>query len=204
MRATTASRSARSASTPRAGTARWSRRERRTASRCGSACAWSRASANADAARSSPRARSALRQRRRALAARRRAVGERWSTLAEADAFRPSLGLARREALWAIKALRDEPLPLFAAAVAREAAIVAGDRRARGGARPMTAGGEVVRGLWPCRPHAARPPGRLPARRSRAPAHRLPAPRRCEAATARSSASPASCWCARCRARPRA
>ena len=35
--------------------------------------------------------------------------------LAEADAFRPSLGLARREALWAIKALRDEPLPLFAA-----------------------------------------------------------------------------------------
>jgi error-prone DNA polymerase len=36
--------------------------------------------------------------------------------LAEADAFRPSLGLARREALWAIKALRDNPLPLFAAA----------------------------------------------------------------------------------------
>jgi hypothetical protein len=36
--------------------------------------------------------------------------------LAEADAFRPTLGLARREALWAIKALRDEPLPLFAAA----------------------------------------------------------------------------------------
>ncbi|WP_456305584.1 helix-hairpin-helix domain-containing protein, partial [Gluconacetobacter sacchari] len=29
--------------------------------------------------------------------------------LAEADAFRPALGLARREALWAIKALRDEP-----------------------------------------------------------------------------------------------
>ncbi|KPH85228.1 DNA polymerase [Komagataeibacter intermedius AF2] len=42
--------------------------------------------------------------------------------LAEADAFRPGLGLARREALWAIKALRDEPLPLFAAAaVVREA-----------------------------------------------------------------------------------
>ncbi|TGR35833.1 DNA polymerase III subunit alpha, partial [Mesorhizobium sp. M1C.F.Ca.ET.195.01.1.1] len=35
--------------------------------------------------------------------------------LAEADGFRPSFGLARREALWAIKALRDEPLPLFAA-----------------------------------------------------------------------------------------
>jgi len=41
--------------------------------------------------------------------------------LAEADAFRPSLKLARCEALWAIKALRDEPLPLFAAASAREA-----------------------------------------------------------------------------------
>src|SRR6266436_5814792 len=41
--------------------------------------------------------------------------------LAEADAFQPSLRLARREALWAIKALRDEPLPLFAAASARAA-----------------------------------------------------------------------------------
>ena len=29
--------------------------------------------------------------------------------LAEADAFRPALGLVRREALWAIKALRNEP-----------------------------------------------------------------------------------------------
>jgi error-prone DNA polymerase len=34
--------------------------------------------------------------------------------LAEADAFRPSMGVARREALWAIKALRDNLLPLFA------------------------------------------------------------------------------------------
>ncbi|MGO4119298.1 hypothetical protein ACEQ6C_39765, partial [Rhizobium ruizarguesonis] len=34
--------------------------------------------------------------------------------LAEADAFLPSLGLERRDVLWAIKALRDEPLPLFA------------------------------------------------------------------------------------------
>ncbi len=32
--------------------------------------------------------------------------------LAEADAFLPSLKLQRRDALWAIKALRDEPLPL--------------------------------------------------------------------------------------------
>lgn len=34
--------------------------------------------------------------------------------LAEADAFQPSMRLARRDALWAIKALRDNPLPLFA------------------------------------------------------------------------------------------
>ncbi|MGN6097452.1 MAG: error-prone DNA polymerase, partial [Bosea sp. (in: a-proteobacteria)] len=34
--------------------------------------------------------------------------------IAEADGFRPSLGLARREAIWAIRILRDEPLPLFA------------------------------------------------------------------------------------------
>jgi error-prone DNA polymerase len=44
--------------------------------------------------------------------------------LAEADAFRPALGLAHREALWAIKALRDGPLPLFAAAARREAEVL--------------------------------------------------------------------------------
>ena len=44
--------------------------------------------------------------------------------IAEADGFRPSLGHARREALWEIKALRDEPLPLFAAASAREQEVV--------------------------------------------------------------------------------
>ncbi len=43
--------------------------------------------------------------------------------IAEADGFRPGLGLARREALWAIKALRDAELPLFAAAAAREGAV---------------------------------------------------------------------------------
>jgi error-prone DNA polymerase len=41
--------------------------------------------------------------------------------LAEADAMNESLGLARREALWALNALRDEPLELFAAAAQREA-----------------------------------------------------------------------------------
>src|SRR3546814_4218716 len=44
--------------------------------------------------------------------------------IAEADGFRPALGMARREALWAIKALRDEPLPLFAAATTREQQLV--------------------------------------------------------------------------------
>src|SRR6185312_483366 len=64
--------------------------------------------------------------------------------LAEADAFRPSLGLARREALWAIKALRDEPLPLFAVASIREAETVLEIREPAVPLRPMTAGGEVV------------------------------------------------------------
>jgi len=40
-------------------------------------------------------------------------------TLARGDGF-ASMGLARREAFWAIKALPDEPLPLFAAAAAEE------------------------------------------------------------------------------------
>jgi error-prone DNA polymerase len=64
--------------------------------------------------------------------------------LAEADAFQPSLKLARREALWAIKALRDEPLPLFAAAAARANALVPEISEPLVTLRPMTAGGEVV------------------------------------------------------------
>jgi error-prone DNA polymerase len=64
--------------------------------------------------------------------------------LAEADAFQPSLRLARREALWAIKALRNEPLPLFAAAAAREDKLVPEIQEPPVALRPMTAGGEVV------------------------------------------------------------
>lgn len=64
--------------------------------------------------------------------------------LAEADAFRPALGLARREALWAIKALRDEPLPLFAAPSVREAETVPEVNEPTVALRPMTAGSEVV------------------------------------------------------------
>lgn len=45
-------------------------------------------------------------------------------TLARGDAF-GSMGLARREAFWAIKALPAEPLPLFAAAAAEEWSDVA-------------------------------------------------------------------------------
>ncbi len=64
--------------------------------------------------------------------------------LAEADAFRPSLKHARREALWAIKALRDAPLPLFGAASAREAKTVQECCEPTVALRPMTAGSEVI------------------------------------------------------------
>ncbi|ESY22242.1 MULTISPECIES: error-prone DNA polymerase [unclassified Mesorhizobium] len=64
--------------------------------------------------------------------------------LAEADAFRPDLGLARREALWALKGLRDEPLPLFAAASAHEQRTVSEIHEPALTLRPMTAGREVV------------------------------------------------------------
>lgn len=64
--------------------------------------------------------------------------------LAEADAFRPGLGLARREALWALRGLRDEPLPLFAAASAREHQTVSEIHEPAVALRPMTAGREVV------------------------------------------------------------
>jgi error-prone DNA polymerase len=69
--------------------------------------------------------------------------------LAEADAFLPSLKLARREALWKLKALRDEPLPLFAAAATRDAksqetAMCPEINEPAVALRPMMAGGEVV------------------------------------------------------------
>jgi len=64
--------------------------------------------------------------------------------LAEADAFLPSLGLERRDALWAIKALRDEPLPLFTAAAEREARAVAEQQEPEVELRQMTEGHNVV------------------------------------------------------------
>jgi len=59
--------------------------------------------------------------------------------LAEADAFLPSLGLARREALWQLKGFRDKPLPLFDLMNASERVEPDVELRA------LAAGGEVVK-----------------------------------------------------------
>ena len=64
--------------------------------------------------------------------------------LAEADAFLPSLKLERRQALWDIKALRDEPLELWAAAAEREAKAIAEMQEPEVALRSMTEGREVV------------------------------------------------------------
>jgi error-prone DNA polymerase len=64
--------------------------------------------------------------------------------LAEADAFLSSLKLQRRDALWAIKALRDEPLELWAAAADREARQIAEMKEPDVVLTPMRAGHEVV------------------------------------------------------------
>ncbi|MCD9007496.1 error-prone DNA polymerase [Luteimonas sp. XNQY3] len=64
--------------------------------------------------------------------------------IAEADGFRPAFGLARRDALWAIKGLRDEELPLFAAASERQGQTVSEVSEPVVVLRPMTAGSEVV------------------------------------------------------------
>ncbi len=64
--------------------------------------------------------------------------------IAEADGFRPGLGLDRREALWAIKALRDDPLPLFTAASEREEEVVPEVSEEAAILKPMTEGREVV------------------------------------------------------------
>jgi error-prone DNA polymerase len=85
----------------------------------------------------------------------RAAVGvETLNELAKADAFKPSLGLQRREVFWAMKALRDEPLPLFSALRNRELATSGQTFRQQDGFKeqiepqvrlaPMTAGSEVV------------------------------------------------------------
>ncbi|MDE1991180.1 MAG: error-prone DNA polymerase [Rhizobiaceae bacterium] len=64
--------------------------------------------------------------------------------LAEADAFRETFGIARRDGLWAIEGLRDEPLPLFTAAAAREQKVIPEAIEPVVALRPMTGGSEVV------------------------------------------------------------
>jgi len=64
--------------------------------------------------------------------------------LAEADAFLPSLQLQRRDALWAIKGLRDEPLELWAATAEREARQVSEMQEPSVDLPSMRAGHEVV------------------------------------------------------------
>jgi error-prone DNA polymerase len=66
------------------------------------------------------------------------------NVLAEADAFKSAFGLERRDALWAIKALRDEPLPLFAAASKREQKAVAEQQEPEVALRQMTEGHNVI------------------------------------------------------------
>ncbi|HEV2541579.1 MAG TPA: error-prone DNA polymerase [Methylobacterium sp.] len=63
--------------------------------------------------------------------------------LADADAF-ASLGVDRRQALWQVRGLGEAPLPLFAAADAREAAFSPEGHEPSVSLRPMTDGKEVV------------------------------------------------------------
>ncbi|MEE9985195.1 error-prone DNA polymerase [Agrobacterium pusense] len=64
--------------------------------------------------------------------------------LAEADAFLLSLKLERRQALWDIKALRDEPLELWAAAAERKARSVSETQEPEVTLKSMPEGREVV------------------------------------------------------------
>ena len=64
--------------------------------------------------------------------------------IAAADGFRPAFGLSRREAQWAIKGLRDEELPLFAAVSEREGRTVPELDEPVIALRAMPAGREVV------------------------------------------------------------
>ena len=64
--------------------------------------------------------------------------------LADADAFHETFSLERRQALWQIKALRDEPLPLFAAAARVEDDTIPDLIEPQVLLRPMSPGGEVV------------------------------------------------------------
>jgi len=64
--------------------------------------------------------------------------------LAEADAFLPSLKQHRRDALWTIKGLRDEALPLFTAADDREGEMLPEILEPKVALKAMTDSREVV------------------------------------------------------------
>ncbi len=64
--------------------------------------------------------------------------------IAEADGYRTSFGLSRRDALWTIKGLRDLELPLFAAASRREGTTISEVSEPAIGLRSMSDGSEVV------------------------------------------------------------
>ncbi len=64
--------------------------------------------------------------------------------IAAADGFRPAFGLTRRAAQWALRGLRNEELPLFAAASRYEGAMVAEADEPAIALHPMPAGREVV------------------------------------------------------------
>ena len=63
--------------------------------------------------------------------------------LADADAY-GSLRVSRRDALWTIRGLSDEPLPLFAAADERDSQIRSEGDEPHVELTPMTEGREVV------------------------------------------------------------
>ena len=63
--------------------------------------------------------------------------------LADADVY-GSIGVSRRDALWTIRGLSDEPLPLFAAADERDSQIRPEGYEPQVALTPMTEGREVV------------------------------------------------------------
>ena len=120
--------------------------------------------------------------------------------LADADAFR-SLGLDRRQALWAVRGLDrvgdQDDLPLFAeppGARNRAGRAIAADAARRACGRGLPAPVAVLEGASDV-VHARAP------RRARNPALRRAAGR---SGTASGSPSPAWCWCVSGRAPPRA
>jgi len=64
--------------------------------------------------------------------------------LAEADVLAPALGFTRRDALWTVKGLRDEALPLFASAARREGETTPEITEPPSGLAPMAPGAEVM------------------------------------------------------------